>query len=56
MKELFIFFTTMMWIDLFLTIVSKTYRNMIIEELKKFDKDMKDHFDDIKKLFSKKTK
>ncbi len=58
--ELFIFLFIWMLADNVLNIISKTYRRTTIQMLTEYDKEMenywKDFWEDIKKLFSKKTK
>lgn len=52
-KYLFMFFTIILWVDLILSFFSKSFNNMMIEELKKQNKIIENRGRTIKKLLRK---
>lgn len=52
-KSLFMFFTIILWVDLILSFFSKSFNNMMIEELKKQNKIIENRGRAIKKLLKK---
>ena len=53
MKCLFMFFTTILWIDLILSFFSKSFNKMMIKELKELNKKIDNRRQVIKKLLRK---
>ncbi len=53
MKYLFMFFTTILWIDLILSFFSKSFNKMMIKELKELNKKIDNRRQVIKKLLRK---
>lgn len=53
MKYLFMFFTTILWIDLILCFFSKSFNEMMIKELEELNKKIENRKKVIKKLLRK---
>lgn len=51
--EIFIFLTILLWIDLILSFISKSFNEMIIQELEKQNKKIDARSKHLKKLFIK---
>lgn len=53
MKDLFIFFTIILWVDLILSFFSRAFNEMMIKELEKQNKIIENRRKAIKKLLRK---
>lgn len=56
LKDLIIFFSILMWLDLILSFISKSFNSFMIENLKEQNVLIDKYRNAIKKLFSKLTK